>query len=60
MKPIHHLKKKKKKITKKDHRNFYLNFFYKNKHTYQIYFLCFLNTETRYLNYDTKYIFFVL
>ena len=30
-----------------------ISFFYKNKHTYQTHFLCFLNAETRYLNYDT-------
>ena len=33
------------------------SFSYKNKHTYQTHFLCFLNTETHYLNYDTKHIF---
>ena len=36
------------------------SFSYKNKYTYQTHFLCFLNTETRYLNYDTKHIIFVL
>ena len=35
-----------------------ISFFYKNKHTYQTYFLYFLNAETRYLNYDTKHFFF--
>ena len=33
------------------------SFSYKNKHMYQTHFLCFLNTETRYLNYDTKHIY---
>ena len=36
------------------------SFSYKNKHTYQTHFLCFLNTETRYLNYDTKHNFFFI
>ena len=35
-------------------------FFYKNKYTYQIYFLYFLNAKTRYLNYDTKHFFFLI
>ena len=34
------------------------SFSYKNKHMYQTHFLCFLNTKTRYLNYDTKHFFF--
>ena len=37
-----------------------INFFYKNKYTYQIYFLYFLNVKTRYLNYDTKHFFFLI
>ena len=37
-----------------------INFFYKNKYTYLIYFLYFLNAKTRYLNYDIKHFFFLI